>query len=149
MKTQDNAPEISGHFYLEVRDRAGRIVEVIDEPNLVVVGARQALARLIGGDVSTRSVTQIGFGTNAAAPVTGNTSLTAQYAKALDSVTFPATDKAQFNFSLGAGENNGVAISEFGLLTAGGVLFARKNRSTPLNKDADLSFTGSWTITFS
>lgn len=149
MKTHDPAPAVTGHFYLEVRDSEGRIVEVVDEPNLVVIGARQTLARLLGGDGANRSVTQIGFGTNGTAPVTGNTSLTGQYAKALDTISFPNTDRVQFNFSLGVGENNGVAIAEFGLLTAAGVLFARKTRATPLNKDSDLSFTGSWTIIFS
>lgn len=149
MKIEDASPAVTGHFYLEVRGRDGAIVHVIDEPNLVVVGARQTLANLLGGNVTNRSVTQFAVGTNGAAPATGNTALTGQYAKALDGVAYPATDKVRFDFSLGTGEANGMAIAEFGLLTAGGVLFARKNRAEALNKASDLSFTGSWTITFS
>ena len=148
MKIEDEVKKVVGHFYMEVRNAAGDIVDVIDEPNLVVIGARQSLARLLGGDVADRSVTRIGFGTSTATAAVGNTALTNQFAKLLDSVSYPATDQVRFNFSLTSAENNGVAIGEFGLLTAAGVLFARKNRTTPLNKESDLSFSGSWTITF-
>lgn len=148
MKIEDEVKKVVGHFYMEVRNATGDIVEVIDEPNLVVIGSRQSLARLLGGDVADRSVTRIGFGTSLAAAAVGNTALTNQFAKLLDSVSYPATDQVRFNFSLTSAENNGVAIGEFGLLTAAGVLFARKNRTTPLNKESDLSFSGSWTITF-
>lgn len=148
MKIEDPVLKATGHFYMEVIDGSGRVVDVIDEKNMVVIGSRQTLARLLGGDVADRSVTRIGFGTSTAAAAVGNTALTAQYAKLLDSVSYPAADQVRFNFSLGSAENNGVAIGEFGLLTAAGVLFARKNRSVALNKESDLSFSGSWTITF-
>lgn len=148
MKVEDSVLKASGHFYMEVRNAAGDLVDVIDEKNLVVVGSRQTLARLLGGDVADRSVTRIGFGTSLAAAAVGNTTLTNQYAKLLDSVSYPASDQVRFSFSLGSAENNGVAIGEFGLLTTAGVLFARKNRTTALNKESDLSFSGSWTITF-
>jgi hypothetical protein len=148
VKIEDAIQKVSGHFYMEVRNGAGDLVEVMDEPNLVVIGSRQSLARLLGGDVADRSVTRIGYGTSTAVAAVGNTALTNQFAKLLDSVSYPATDQVRFNFSLTSAENNGVAIGEFGLLTAAGVLFARKNRTTPLNKESDLSFSGSWTITF-
>ena len=41
-----------------------------------------------------------------------------------------------------------MAILEFGLLTGGDVLYARKVREAALNKDSDISISGSWTITF-
>lgn len=148
MQISDDVLKASGRFVLEVRATDGRLIERWDENNLVVIGARQTLARLLGGDVADRSVTRIGFGTSTAAAVVGNTSLTSPYTKLLDGVSYPASDQVRFNFSLGASENNGVAIGEFGLLTAGGVLFARKNRASALNKESDLSFSGSWTITF-
>lgn len=148
MQIEDPVLKASGHFYMEITDSAGRVVDVIDEQNMVVVGSRQTLARLLGGDLADRSVTRIGYGTSTAAASVGNTALTGQYAKLMDSVSYPASDQVRFNFSLGSAENNGVAIGEFGLLTAGGVLFARKNRAVALNKESDLSFSGSWTITF-
>lgn len=120
----------------------------MDEPNLIVDNSKELHAKLIGGTVSNRSVTQIGFGTSGTAPAGGNTGLTGTFLKALDATTFPLTNNVQFAFSLATGENNGMAIMEFGLFTAGSTLYARKVRSVALNKDSDLSFTGTWTINF-
>ena len=83
---------------------------------------------MLGGDVTGQSVTQIGFGTGAVVPVFANTSLTAgAFVKALDGHSYPATNQVQFAFSLLTTEANGIAISEFGLLTAGSALYARKH----------------------
>lgn len=136
-----------GHFVLEVR-RNGVLIERMEEKNLIVDGSKQVHARLLGGDVTNRSVAQFSVGTNGAAPAAGNTSITSPYTKAIDTVTYPAANQVQFAFSLGSGEANGKAILEFGLLTAGGVLYARKIRSSPLNKESDISFAGTWTISF-
>jgi len=141
----------SGHFVLRVY-RHGDLIELIEEPNLIVIGSQQMHAKLLGGAVTNQSVTQIGFGTSSTSPAFGNTSLTGAYTKAIDSVTYPATNQVQFNFSLGVGGTDtgayGLAISEFGLLSAGSVLYARKTRSAPLNFNSDISFNGSWTISF-
>jgi hypothetical protein len=141
----------SGLFVLRVY-RKGELVEVMEEPNLIVVGSQSMHAHLLGGAVTNQSVTQIGFGTNAIAPAFSNTALTGAYTKAIDSVSYPASNQVQFNFSLGiAGADSGaygLAISEFGLLTPSTTLYARKTRSAPLNFNSDLSFTGSWTISF-
>lgn len=137
----------TGDFLLRVY-RRGVLVEVIDEHNLIVDNSKLIHAHLLGGDVTNRSVTQIGYGTNATAPVGGNTALTGAYIKPIDTVSYPATNQVQFAFSLGSAESNPLAISEFGLLTAGSMLYARKVRSAPLNKDTDLSFSGTWTINF-
>ena len=137
----------SGHFRLEVY-RRGELVDVYEEKNLIVDGSRQVHARLLGGDVTNRSVTQISFGTSATAPAPGNTTITNPFTKAVDNVTYPATNQVRFSFSLGTSESNGRAISEFGLLTAGGVLYARRTRSAPLNKDSDITLSGTWTISF-
>ena len=60
---------------------------------------------------------------------------------------YPATGQVRFNWSLSTAELNGVAITEFGLLCADGTLFSRKQRK-PIEKESDLSLTGSWTILF-
>lgn len=123
-------------------------MEVQDEENLVVDLARTALAHLIGGDVSQRSVGQIAFGSNGAAPAIGNTLITNAFTKPVDAVTFPAAGQVAFAFSLGPAEANGLLIAEFGLMTAGGQLFARRTRAAALPKDADLAFSGAWTLSF-
>lgn len=147
MNLHDASAQPTGHFLLKVY-RQGVLLDVMDERNLIVDGSKQTHARLLGGDVTNRSVTQIGFGESGAAPAAGNTTLTVPFTKAIDSVSYPATNQVAFNFSLTTGEANGKAILEFGLLTAGGVLYARKVRTVALNKESDLSLTGVWTITF-
>lgn len=137
----------TGRFVLNVY-RGGRLIEHIDEPNLVLTSASQINALLAGGTVTGNSVATIGYGTNGTAPVVGNTALTGAYTKALDGVTFPGGGQAAFAFSLGSGEANGVAIIEFGLLTTAGVLYARKTRSAALFKASDISFSGTWTLQF-
>jgi hypothetical protein len=137
----------SGLFTLKTY-RRGVLVDVYEDKNLVVDNYKQVQARLLGGS-SGYAVTQFGVGTSATAPAAGNTALTGQFIKALDAAaTYPATNQVSFAFSLAASEANGMAISEFGLFTAGNLLFARKTRSSPLNKDSDLSFTGTWVITY-
>jgi len=144
---QEHAGGPTGRLIYEIR-RNGALIEDVDEQNIIVDLSKQIHAKLLGGNVAGQSVTQIGFGTSGAAAAAGNTSLTDAYVKAIDSVTYPATNKVQFNFSLGSGEANGKAILEFGLFIAAGTLYARRIRTSALNKDSDISLSGSWTITF-
>lgn len=136
-----------GQFLLKVY-RRGILIETVNEPNLIVTGSKEALAHLLGGDVATRSVTQIGFGTSGTSPVIGNTSLTSGFYKDLDGVAYPSAGTVDFEFSLSSSEANGMAIMEFGLLTEGDVLFSRRVRSAALNKESDISLTGLWSIVF-
>lgn len=127
--------------------RRGELLEE-EGHNLVVDNYKQIHARMLGGDVTNRSIVKIGFGISSAAPAPGNTSLTSAFVKAVDSVSYPASNRVQFNFSLGTDEANGKAIMEFGLLTGSDLLYARKTRSSALNKESDISLTGSWRIDF-
>lgn len=128
--------------------RRGQIIECVREENLVVDTSKLMLSRLLGGDVTNRSVTQIGVGTNGTAPVGGNTALTSQFAKAIDGHSYPTSSSINFAFSLGAGDANGMAILEFGLLAADGTLFSRKTRASALNKASDITVSGTWLIQF-
>lgn len=136
-----------GIFTLNVF-RGGKLIETYEDKNLVVDLSKQQLARLIGGDVANRSITKIGFGTSGTAPAAGNTTLTDAYVKLLGGVTYPTTNSVEFAFTLGTSEANGKSIMEFGLFTAGDVLFARKTRAGAIVKDSDLSLAGSWRINF-
>ena len=140
-------PRPTGRLRLAIFSR-GRLIETFDEDNIVVDGYKNTHSRLIGGDTANYRVTQFAVGTSGLAAAAGNTVLTSQFIKAVSSVAYPAASQTQFGFSLLSGEANGKAISEFGLLTAAGVLYARRVRATPLNKTTDISFTGTWTITF-
>lgn len=136
-----------GLFVLNIY-RRGELIERVEDKNLIVDGSKLIHAKLLGGDVTNRSVTQFGVGTNGAAPAGGNTALTGAYVKNVDLVEYPSTNQVAFDFSLTTAEANGMAILEFGLLTQGGVLYARKIRAQPLNKANDISFSGTWTISF-
>lgn len=136
-----------GLFVLDVF-RKGEHIERFEDKNLIVDNSKQIHAKLLGGSVAQQSVTQFGVGTSGTAPAGGNTSLTGQYLKAIDQVTYPLTNQVQFAFSLGTAEANGMAIMEFGLFTAAGALYARKVRSAALNKDTDLTLAGTWLISF-
>lgn len=127
--------------------RNGKLIDVLDDANLVVTASKQIQCNALG-NTSGWTITQMGFGTNGATPVLTDTALTGQYAKAFDSVTFPATNQVQFNFSLGVSEANGMSIQEFGLLTTNTKLFARKVRLAALVKQSDITLSGSWIITF-
>lgn len=141
----------SGLFILNVY-RNGDLIERVEEKNLIVNNSKPIHANLLGGNFTNNNVTRIGFGTNGTAPTAGDTALTGAYVKALDSVTYPVSGSVQFNFSLYPATIDpgsvGLAILEFGLLTPTTVLYARKVRSAALNVNTDLSFSGSWTITF-
>ena len=149
MNLSDNLLKPSGHIKVDIF-RHGELIEQMDGQNLVVVGYRQILAKLMGGATTADwAITQIGVGTSAVAPVLGNTTLTGAFLKDVDTITYPSAQKVSFNFSLGTGDANGINISEFGLLSGNGTLFARKVRGAPLVKDSSISLTGYWVITFS
>lgn len=137
----------SGLFELRVF-RRGELIEEYRDANLVVDNYKVTHARLLGGDVTNRSVTKISVGTNGTTPAAGNIAITNPFTKAITAVTYPATNSVRFSFSIGTAEANGKAILEFGLLTAGDLLYARKTRAAALNKESDISFSGTWTITF-
>ena len=120
-----------GKFYLEIFED-GKLIESYEDRNLIVNGGRDAIAKLIGAANTNadKRITQIAFGTNGADPIITDSAITAQFAKAIDGVAYPATETVEISFTLGSGENNGVTIREFGLLCADNTLFARKIRAS-------------------
>lgn len=137
----------SGLFLLEVR-RNGRLIEVMEEKNIIVDGSKTSHAHLLGGDTVNYRVTQFAVGTSGAAAAAGNTTITSAFTKAVDVTDYPATNQVRFAFSLGTTEANGMAILEFGLLTVAGALYARRVRASALNKASDITLSGTWTISF-
>ena len=138
---------LRGVFEMRVY-KSGKLIEEILDDNLIVNIAREQMARLVAGETSGRHIASIAFGTNNADPEPTNTVITGQWSKAVLGHSFPAVGKVRFDWQLGISENNGMAIREFGLLTANGMLFARKTRTNPINKESDISIEGSWTIIF-
>lgn len=144
--TSTEQVSLRGDFRLRVY-RNGVLVEEQHDPNMIMNVAKDAMARLIGGDVAGKSITSIGFGTNGIGPSPDDTALTGAYSKPVADVTYPATGQAAFSWTLGTSEANGTAITELGLVCEDGTLFARKVRGA-INKASDLSLDGVWTIIF-
>lgn len=136
----------NGTLQLVVEDIVAGTKKVFEEKNKIVNNGLQSVAKLIGGDATAMPISQIGFGDGTGATVGTETQLTNQFLKNIDSVVFPTSNKAQFNFSLGANECNGLTITELGLFTTDGALFSRKDRS-PIIKTSSVIITGIWTIT--
>jgi hypothetical protein len=136
--------------YKMYRHTAGRkvLIEEEDGHNLIVDLARVQMAHLIAGDFNGRKVVKIAFGTSGTAPAVADTTITNAFLKDIDGFEYPEPGQVQFNWSLTVSEGNGMAIMEFGLLTADGKLFSRRNRAKPINKELDISLEGSWTIIF-
>ena len=115
--------------------------------NLVVDTGKQNLARIIGSEQTNRHITKIGFGTNGTATAGSDNALTGAFVKSVGTVSYPETTSVQFAWSLGLSEGNGLAIREFGLITAGDILFSRIAREV-ITKTADFTLSGTWKITF-
>jgi hypothetical protein len=137
VKLDENIP-MKGIFELKVY-RSGKLIEKIEEHNLVVNGAKAQMARLIAGNVSDRNINRIAFGTNGIEPELTDTLITGQWTKQISGFAYPGNGRVQFNWELLVTENNGMAIREFGLLTGNGTLFSRKTRVTPIHKAPDIS----------
>ncbi len=136
----------TGHFILDVF-RNGRLIEHVDEPNLVVTMSKTIQANQLAG-VAGYAITQMGYGSNGTNPQLTDTVLATPFYKAFDSYSFPASNQTQFNFSLGINDANGLSLQEFGLVSTNGKLFARKVRLAALIKQSDITLSGSWVITF-
>jgi hypothetical protein len=129
--------------------RAGVLVERITGPNLIVGGSRFVHAQLLGSGGADNTITQVGFGSSGLPAADGNASLSVDaYIKPVDAVSYPAVNEVAFDISLGLVEANDLALAEYGLLTATGRLYARLVRTAPLVKDASVSLSATWTITF-
>jgi hypothetical protein len=136
-----------GIFELRVL-RSGIVIEEYREHNLIVNGAFFQMARLVGGDVTQRSIAKIGFGTGGTDPAVTDTQLTNGYLRAVSGHTYPEDGQVQISWTLPTSEGNGMKILEFGLFTQDGTLFARKTRTEAIPKEVDISLEGTWTIIF-
>lgn len=144
IKIQDG---ISLHGNLIMRIfKKGRLVEEHADHNMIVDMARYQMVRLVAGDVSGRHITKIAFGTNGNLPKLTDKAITNSFTKAITRFKFPSNNKVQFDWDLSVSENNGMAISELGLLTDDGTLFARIIREKPFYKESDISIEGQWTL---
>jgi len=144
----DRLQPLKGRFELQIIDaNTGAIIENYVDKNLVVNGGRTAVMILLGSANSDKQLTQLSVGTNGTAPAGTDVAITGAFTKNLGTVTYPTANSVRFDWQLGVGDANGIAIAEFGLLCADDTLFARKVREV-INKNADIILNGNWTISF-
>ena len=138
-----------GIFALVVRDINGRLIESYTDNNLIVDGARDAMARLVsqGGSIGDRVITKHGVGTGTSPATPSDKNLTNPHYVDVLSFSYPSSGAVTFTFKLGADDANGMAITEYGLTCTDGSLFARKIRSV-ITKQSDLIFEIAWTLKF-
>lgn len=127
--------------------RGRRVIENWRDDNMIMSAARDALAQLIAGDGAGKVITAIGVGSGGDGPTPADTALAEAFTKPLLGHDYPAMGRVRFNWRLESHEANGMAIREFGLITADGTLFARKSRPA-IEKADDISVEGQWTIIF-
>ena len=150
--------------------KAGRIIEIYEDHNLIVNNAKMLMAHLLGGDTAGMSITKIGFGTNTTPPVPDDASLRSPFIKPVSDIKFNGFVTADVNFAPVFGlpnelviswygyqvqfdwvllttEANGHSIGEFGLISENNTLFSRKSRANPIVKESDISIEGTWIIT--
>jgi hypothetical protein len=139
--------EMRGEFSLVIRDKNGKIIETYVDKNLIVDKARFNMARLISASGNSVFIDKIGFGIGTGVADVADLVLTGSTEFEMDSVTYPDNNSVAFHWSLGLSDMNGVAITEFGLISNNGDLFARKVRN-PINKENDFTINGTWKILF-
>lgn len=142
----ENLGKIHGQLSFRVFENGEMILSESFE-NLVVDTGREAIAKLLGGDgTAIKEITNIGFGTNPLSPAGIDTSLANQFSKIVNTISYPAINQIQFDWSLELPEANGMVIREFGLLCADGALFSRKV-SAAITKSDQLRLEGEWILT--
>jgi hypothetical protein len=124
----------------------GKVIERWEDHNLIVDGARQLMAKMAAGIVST-SITDLGVGSGNAPETVDDTAL--KNGVLIPIKTRTVNDKqARFDFFIGTDQANGINIREFGLFTANGTMFAHRVRDRSLEKADDLTIEGYWEINF-
>jgi len=136
---------MNGRLHLTVR-KNGKVIERWEDHNLIVDGARQLMAKMAAGIVST-SITDLGVGSGNAPETVDDTAL--KNGVLIPIKTRTVNDKqARFDFFIGTDQANGINIREFGLFTANGTMFAHRVRDRSLEKADDLTIEGYWEINF-
>lgn len=143
LSIKDQMHEMRGNVHLCIR-KNGMVISEEDDHNLIVTEGRAKLARLIGGGY-TGHISQVGVGEGMEAASESDTDLTNGVKVDIESVTYSGTS-VRFNFCIGTGQANGLAVREFGLFFADGTIFSRRVRQSVIGKESDIEITGYWEI---
>lgn len=133
--------------------RDGKIVDRIEQENLVVNGARTVIVNLLAGaNQQANTVKKIAIGTDNTAPTLSDTALGGEVARVpIINYNFPDFNIVEFEAYVDQDTANNNTIQEIGLFTEGdannpqGTLVARTVVS-PIVKDSSFAFYIRWQI---
>ena len=145
MVFQDSTKPCRGDFHLAVY-KDGKIIDRIDDHNLVVDAGRIRLAELAAGK-SSACITKIGVGSGSTAEAADDTELEGQQLFPLASASVDGRD-ARFDFLIDNTQANGLKIHEFGLFCADGTMFSHRVRTGLIEKEDDIQIKGYWILHF-
>lgn len=138
---------VSGRLRLRIHHIDGS-VEHYDQRNMLMAYTVQRLIDAITtSEPDTDFIVKVGYGEGTTAPTPEDTDLTNAFVKNLSNLDTTTPGVITATFTLESGEGNGLAISEFGLLTTADNLVARRTRE-PIAKVEGVRIEGTWTITF-
>lgn len=126
------------------------IYEETGNNKIVDLGRKNILNLLANGNNvgDALFVSKISFGTGTEPTTDADISIKDPFTKPLVSPKVVGNNELIYNWALAQDENNGVMITEMGLLSQNGDLFARKVTNMPIDKDSDKTVEGSWRIIF-
>jgi len=145
IRFRETMPPMRGCFNMRVF-RRGKLIEEYQERNMIVSGARTAVAMHLMGNCEGGHIAKIAFGTGGNVPTPDDSAITSPFIKPLLSASLLTPTQVEFKWSLFKDEANGMKIIEFGLLCENETLFARKVRTEAIPKDSDISLEGEWII---
>lgn len=145
MKLEDKLHRMKGRLSVKVIDRAGKVVSEDTGNNLIVDMGYKVTADLLSGQMGA-AITKAAVGTNPAAPDPADIQITDAFIVTVDGVDSLGDTTIRFNFTIPYDcAANGKVISEYGLMTQNGRLFARRTRAS-VTKTANLMIAGAWDI---
>ena len=146
MRCKDTFPvPTSGRLELRFVERStGRIVHAIRGENLIVNGGVNAMP-----NAYRAVITHVVAGTSVVGPSPADIlPLQDQIMVPVAGSELPAPNQVRWSFIIDGATGNGLTLTEFGLVTADGVLAARKVFITGFPKHAEIEIHGKWTWTF-
>lgn len=130
-----------------------RLIETVEEHNLVVNGGRQWLAELVCGD-STDRITKIGVGEGTSEEKLTDTGLSNCEIVLIDSHNVGASNISGYSFAvtfhwqLTTSQANGLNIREFALYTGLERMVTRQVRGSVIGKANDVKVVGEYSLHF-
>ena len=145
MEFKDKILSLQGYFRVNVFNREGQIINVLEDNNLVVISGRTVMSILLAEADSNKKITKLAFANDVSEEDEELTDLANKHIITLDGYTYPNDTAVKFNWSLGFGDYNNNVITNYGLYTEDETLFAMKVRPE-ITKDEFIALEGEWTI---